>query len=33
MSNQPNEIARLNISQAGERCKMLLGDLKRGWQT
>ncbi|APO45164.1 hypothetical protein BS614_14880 [Paenibacillus xylanexedens] len=27
MSNQPYEIARLNISQAGERCKMLLGDL------
>ncbi|PJN51006.1 hypothetical protein PAEAM_50950 [Paenibacillus sp. GM1FR] len=27
MSIQPYEIARLNISQAGERCKMLLGDL------
>ncbi|MEK4665795.1 hypothetical protein MHH93_28265 [Priestia sp. FSL H7-0729] len=27
MSNQPYEIARVDISQAGERCKMLLGDL------
>ena len=27
MSIQPYEIARRKISQAGERCKMLLGDL------
>ncbi|WP_258166557.1 hypothetical protein [Paenibacillus sp. PCH8] len=27
MNHQPHEIARLDISQAGERCKMLLGDL------
>ncbi|WP_340401487.1 hypothetical protein [Paenibacillus sp. FSL H8-0079] len=27
MSNQPYEIARVDISEAGERCKMLLGDL------
>ncbi|NMI02545.1 hypothetical protein HF638_01050 [Paenibacillus sp. SZ31] len=27
MSNQPYEIARVDVSQAGERCKMLLGDL------
>lgn len=27
MNHQPYEVGRMNISEAGERCKMLLGDL------
>lgn len=27
MNHQPYEVGRVNISEAGARCKMLLGDL------